>query len=120
MCSTAFGPSCASRESAAVKKISQKRDGPAAGSAAKSDVGGLYVGERWSRAKIGVRQTIVPGQGIFIPQGPQKPHEQSASRKHVTDAAPQHLPRRRSFAGKADDLQAAQHHAGSCAAEHRE
>src|SRR5580700_10853316 len=119
MWSSASRPSCASRESAAVKKISQKRNGPA-GSAAMSDVGGLYVGERWSRAKIGVRQTIVPGQGIFIPQGPQKTHEKSASRKHVTHAAPQRLPRRRSFAGKADDVQTAKHHAGSCAAENRE
>src|SRR5580704_13997710 len=116
MWSAAFRPSCAWRESAAAKKISQKRNGPGPGSAAVSDVGGLYVGERWRRAKISVRQTIVPGQGIFVPQGPQKTHEKSASRKHVTDAAPQHLARRRSFAGKADDMQAAKHHPRSCAA----
>src|SRR5580700_1210637 len=120
MSNTAFGPFCASRESAAVKKDRSERDGPAPGSAAMGDVGGLYVGERWSRAKIGVRQTIVPSQGIFIPQGPQKTHEKSPSREHVTRTAPQHLARRRSFAGKADDVQAAKHHAGSCAAENRE
>src|ERR1700720_3909343 len=120
MWSSGFGLSCASLRSAAVEEISQKRKSPVPGSAAVSDVGGLYVGERWSGAKIGVRQAIVPGQGIFIPQGPQKTHKKSASRKHVTHTAPQHLARRRSFAGKAGDVQAAKHHAGSCAAENRE
>ena len=85
-----------------------------------SRVSDVYVGKRSSWTKIGLRQTVVPGEGIFVPHGPQKTHEKSARRKHIAHAAPKHLPRRGRFTGKAGDLQASQHHAWSSPAENRE
>src|SRR5208282_6545094 len=82
--------------------------------------GGVYVGECWRGTQIGVGQAVVPSQCILVPHGPQKPHEKSAGGKHITHAAPKHLPRLRRFAGKADDMQATQHHARSCSPENRE
>ena len=66
---------------------------------------------------MGAREAIVPREFIFVPHHPKEAHEKSSRGEHVARAAQEHLPRRGGFAGKADDLQPAHHHARSRAAE---
>jgi len=110
MLNLAWQRSCALHALARAKELFPESLLRVRASSAVSDVSGVHVGERRRRTKISVRQTIVPRQGVFIPHGPQKSHEESANGKHVTNTAPKHLPRGGSFAGEADNLQAAQHH----------
>jgi len=59
----------------------------------------------------------VPAEMVFIPQRPQKTQAERAGGDQVAEAAPDQLLRRGFAAVEADDAQAAQHHAGSGAAE---
>src|SRR5258707_9859152 len=66
---------------------------------------------------MSAREPVVPGEFIFVPNGPKEAQKKSSCGKNVARAAQKHLPGRGRFAGKADDLQASHHHARSCAAE---
>src|SRR5260370_7551004 len=62
-------------------------------------------------------EPVVPGEFIFVPHGPEEAHEKSPCGKDVARATEKHLSWCGWFAGKADYLQAAHHHAGSGASE---
>src|ERR1700687_2080962 len=68
------------------------------------------------KAEIRAGDAVMPGQGVFVPHGPEKAQEQRARGKNVTGAALKQLPRRRRLAGKTDNLQAPKHHPRSGAA----
>src|SRR5689334_4073258 len=70
----------------------------------------VHFGKRRCRREISAGQTVVPGQSIFVPHGPQKTHKKSARGKHITHAPPQQLSGGWCFTGETGDLQSAQHH----------
>ena len=45
------------------------------------------------RSDVGLRDAVLPGEMIFVPQGPEKSEQQRGSRKQVSEAAPQELAR---------------------------
>src|SRR6267143_1545486 len=89
-------------------------------SAAVRDAGSLQVGKRLSSAQIRARETVVPGELVFVPHRPKKAEEKGSCGKHVSHAAQEHLPGRRGLPGETSYLQVSQHHARGCTTENCE
>ena len=62
----------------------------------------------------------MPGEGVFVPPGPEESEEKGASGNNVAGTAKKHLPGRRRVTGKTGYLETTEHHAGRRAAEDRE
>jgi hypothetical protein len=80
----------------------------------------VRVGRTLGGAEIRSGDAVVPGEFVFVPLDPQKAEEESAGREHVAGGAEKELTRGRLFAGKIDDTETAQHHAGRGAAKNGE
>src|SRR5579863_2045547 len=68
------------------------------------------------RAQVRAGEAIVPGEGVFVPPGPEESEKESAGGEDVPGAAEEHLPGCWGIAVKGSDLEAAKDHAGSGAA----
>ena len=80
----------------------------------------VRVGRTFHRTEICTRDAVVPSEFVFVPLDPQKAEEESAGREHVAGGAEKELTWGRLFAGKIDDTETAQHHAGRGAAKNGE
>src|SRR5437879_11368853 len=62
----------------------------------------------------------MPGEGIFVPPGPEESEKESAGGKDVAGAAQEHLARRGRISGEAGNVESAEHHTGRGSAEYGE
>ena len=70
--------------------------------------------------EIGAGKAVMPGECIFVPQGPEKSQETRPGGQEIADAAKQHLSRSGLVPGLTHDLQAAAHHSRRRSTKHRE
>jgi hypothetical protein len=88
--------------------------------AAGAHVECVEIGDGDRCGDIGLRDAVLPGEAVFVPQRPDETEQQSGGGKHVAEAAPEELAGIGQAAVEADDGEAAELHAGSGAGEHGE
>jgi len=78
------------------------------------------VGDGGGGGDVGLRNAVVPGEAIVVPERPEVAEHQSGAGEQVAEAAPEELARLGEGAVEADNGEAAEHHAGSGAGERGE
>src|ERR1700730_4243202 len=78
-----------------------------------ADVEGVRIHEAGGSGDVALRDAVLPGEVILVPQSPEEAEHQRGGGEQVAKASPQKLARIRECAVEADDGQAAKLHSRS-------
>src|SRR4029077_18954962 len=83
------------------------------GVAGGADVEGVRVDDGRGGGDVGLRDAVLPGEMVLVPEGPEVAEHHRCAGEHVAEAAPQELARVGERAVEADDGEAAKLHSRS-------